>query len=203
MHFARKLFAASMIGVAGTVGAALALSAPAAAEPAPAPAPAPAAPSIPGLPFLNLANAPMMLQGLASTLSGATGAASPAAVPAATPTASATLNLPPGQGPLGLAPAAPAAAGAPAANAAAPAAQGLVPSAEVNLPQVPGTPLPQQVDLPGDLSSLMPAGTPLSNLLPKPAAPAAPAAPGAPAPTTGAQSLQSLAPLVFPASALP
>ena len=77
MHFARKLFATSMIAAASTIGAALALSAPAVAEPAPAPAPAPAMPAIPGLQnFLNPANAPMMLQGLASALSG--GGAAPA-----------------------------------------------------------------------------------------------------------------------------
>jgi hypothetical protein len=104
------------------------------------------------------------------------------------------------------------------APAAAAPAQGLVPSAEVQLPQVPMSPLPlpQQLNFPGDLASLMPAGTPLANLLPKspvavpavPAAPAVPAvpavpaaaAPAIPAPATG---MSGLAPLMFPTSALP
>jgi hypothetical protein len=101
------------------------------------------------------------------------------------------------------APAAPAAVAAPA--------QGLIPSAEVSIPQVPGSPLPlpQQVNFPGDLASLMPAGTPLANLLPKApaavpaalpaAAAAAPAVAGATQPATG---LNGLAPLLMPTSAL-
>ena len=63
------------------------------------------------------------------------------------------------------------------------------------------TPLPQQLNFPADLTSLIPAGIPLANLLPKPAAaPApAPAAPVAAPPTTG---LTGLAPLLMPQSAL-
>jgi hypothetical protein len=72
-------------------------------------------------------------------------------------------------------------------------------------------PLPQQVNFPGDLASLMPAGTPLANLLPKspvaplaaaPSLPAA-AAPAAAAPLIAAPSGLGLAPMMFPTSALP
>jgi hypothetical protein len=81
----------------------------------------------------------------------------------------------------------------------------VVPSAEVTIPQVPGSPLPpQQLAFPGALTSLIPEGVPLAGLLPQPAtaapAVAAPAVPAAVAPAAG---LQSLAPLVFPTSGLP
>jgi hypothetical protein len=90
-------------------------------------------------------------------------------------------------------------------------AQDLVPTAEVQLPQVPMNPLPlpQQVSFPGDLASLMPAGTPLANLLPKsPVVPAVPGVPGipaaaAPAAPTATNGLAGLSPLMFPTSALP
>jgi hypothetical protein len=208
MHTARKLFATSMIASAGALGAALALSAPAIAEPAPAP---PAIPSVPGLSFLDPANAPLLLQGLSTTFSQMTSPATAVAPAAPTaPTATASVNLPqPAALPapvnaLGL----PTAAAPAAAPAAATPAQGIVPSAEVSIPQVPGSPLPpQQLAFPGALTSLIPEGVPLANLLPQPATAAAAAAPAAaPAATataTGVQSLESLAPLVFPASALP
>ena len=73
MHFARKLFATSVIAAAGAIPVALALSAPAMADPVPAPAPA--IPGVPGMSLLSsapqmLQNAPQMLQGLASMFSG-------------------------------------------------------------------------------------------------------------------------------------
>jgi hypothetical protein len=195
MHTARKLFATSMIASAGALGAALALSAPAIAEPAPVP---PAIPSVPGLSFLDPANAPLLLQGLSSTFSQMTSPATAVAPAApAAPTATASVNLP-------------QTAATAAAPAAATPAPGIVPSAEVSIPQVPGSPLPpQQLAFPGALTSLIPEGVPLANLLPQPATAAtaataaAPAAPAATATATGIQSLESLAPLVFPAAALP
>jgi hypothetical protein len=198
MRFTRKLFATSMIAAACAVPGALLLSATAAADPVPAPAPAiPAMPNIPFLNNLSPANAPAMLQGLASVFSGAAGApaAAPAAAPAQTATASVTLPQ---------APATPAAAALPAATpaAAAPAAPaaGLIPTAEVQLPQVPMNPLPlpQQVNFPGDLASLMPAGTPRANLLPK--SPVAVPAAAVPAATN---SLAGISPLFFPVAGLP
>ena len=70
---------------------------------------------------------------------------------------------------------------------------------------MPGSPvaLPQELAFPGDLASLIPAGLPLAGLLPQPATAAAAAAPAAPAALAPATGLQNLAPLVFPASALP
>ncbi len=194
MHLARKMFATSMIAAAGAVAGALALSAPAAADPAPMPLP-----PMPNLPvlqqFLNPATAPQLLQGLASAFQGT--AAPTAAAVAPAPTASAELTLPqPGAltGPLAindLAGALPAAA----------PADPLVPTAEVNIPQMPGAaPLPQQMTFPGNLASLLPPGTPLAGLLPTSPAPAA-TAPGIPAAAT--PGLEGLAPLVFPTSALP
>jgi hypothetical protein len=88
----------------------------------------------------------------------------------------------------------------------APAAQGLVPTAEVQLPQVPMNPLPlpQQLSFPGDLASLMPAGTPLANLLPKsPVVPVTPSLPAVAAPAMAAPSGLGLPPMMFPTAALP
>jgi hypothetical protein len=58
-------------------------------------------------------------------------------------------------------------------------------------------PLPQQVNFPGDLASLMPGGIGLPGA--KPAAPPAAPAAVAPAATTGA----GLSPFLMPLSALP
>ena len=217
MHFARKALATSVIAAACAVPGALLLSATASADPVPAPAPA-----MPNIPFLNAltpGNAPQMLQGLASAFTG-TPAAAPAAAPAPAATASVTLPQP------AAAPAAtPAAATLPglrptaAAPAAAPAAQpaGLVPTAEVQLPQVANNalPLPKELNFPGDLTSLLPPGLPLAGLLPKSpaavpaatvataAAPAVAAVPAAVAPSLPAAADSALVPLFFPTSALP
>jgi hypothetical protein len=74
-------------------------------------------------------------------------------------------------------------------------------------------PLPQQVNFPGDLASLMPAGTPLANLLPKspvavpaaavPAVAAAVPAAAAPALPAATNSLAGISPLFFPVAGLP
>lgn len=197
MEFTRKLFATSMIVAGGAISVALALSPAAAAQPAPAPVP----PAVPGMPMMNqLANAPQLLQGLASAL---TGTATPAPVTPA-PTATAALTLP--QSPL---PATPAMAPSTAPALATPAAPGLLPTGQVNVPDVPllPVPLPQQVSFPGDLASLMPFGGLMPNYSSTPAVPAtasvAPAtAPVAPA-TTPATSAAGLAPLLIPLSGLP
>ena len=200
MHFTRKLFATSAIAAACAVPAAVLLSATASADPVPAPAPAlPAMPNIPFLSGLTPANAPAMLQGLASAFSGVAGmpAAAPAAAPVApVPAATASVTLPQ-----------PAALPATPAAAAVPAAAGLVPTAEVKIPQSPlnPVPLPPQLEFPGDLTSLMPAGTPLANLLPKsPAAvtPVAATVPAAAAPALPAAT-EGLGTLMFPVAGLP
>lgn len=207
MSFARKLFATSMIAAACAIPGALLCSATASADPVATPG----APSVPGLPFLssfNPANAPALIQTMASALTGAPAAATAPAAPAPAATASVTLPQAP------AVPAAPATAlTAPAAAAAAPS-NGLIPSADVKLPQIPGNPLPlpQQVNFPGDLASLAPAGTPLANLFPKPAtaAPAVAAATtplSATAPLTAAAAapasgFDQLAPLMVPPAAL-
>ena len=213
MHFARKALATSVIAAACAVPGALLLSATASADPIPAPAPA-----MPNIPFLNgmsPANAPAMLQGLASAFTGA--AATPAAAPAApAPAATASVTLPAAAAPA-AAPATSALPGllpAAAAPAAVPAAQpaGLVPTAEVQIPQVANNvlPLPKELSFPGDLTSLLPPGLPLANLLPRspvPAAtavaPAAAAVPAAIAPALPAAADGALAPLFFPTAALP
>jgi len=213
MHFARKALATSVIAAACAVPGALLLSATASADPVPAPAPA-----MPNIPFLSSlpGSAPQMLQGLASAFTGT--AAAPAAAPAPAATASVTLPQPaaapaaaPAASPLtGLLPAAAAPAAAPAAQPA-----GLVPTAEVQLPQVANNalPLPKELSFPGDLTSLLPPGLPLAGLLPKSssavpvataAAPAAVAAvPAAVTPALPAAADSALAPLFFPTAALP
>ena len=139
--------------------------------------------------------------GAASAIPGATslipGAAAPAATPAPglgipglTPTAPATAaTAAPGLGIPGLTPTAPAAA-APAAGPA-----GLLPQAQLNLPQLPflPVPLPQRVSLPGDLTSLLTGGVPASPGI---------SAPGM-VPLPAAAPVTSPNPLLFPVSGLP
>ncbi|MGO8964390.1 hypothetical protein [Mycobacterium sp.] len=140
-------------------------------------------PSGAGLPAAGSA-----LPGVSSLIPGSTTAA-PAAtsapglgIPGLTPTAPAATS--PGLGIPGLTPTVPAAA-APATGPA-----GLLPQAQLNLPQMPflPLPLPQQVSLPGDLTSLISGGAPVST-------PSVPVS--APAPVTSPN------PLLFPVSALP
>jgi hypothetical protein len=207
----RKFFATTMIAAAGAVSAALALSATATAEPAPPPP----SPALPGLPFIqqlvaNPAAASQLMQGLATVLSTAQGATAAPATPPPAATASVTLPQPPAA--LPGTPAAPV--NTPAATPAT-APQNVVPTGQMNVPNVPflPVPLPQSVAFPGDLAALMPAGTPLANLAPKsppataPAATApaatAPAAPPAPAPAAPAAPGAGVAPLLMPLSALP
>ncbi len=131
------------------------------------------------------------IPGATSLLPGASPAATTATpglgIPGLTPTVSAPTSPAPGLGIPGLTPTVPAAA--PTGPA------GLLPQAQLNLPQMPflPVPLPQQISLPGDLTSLMTGGVPASpgvsspGLLPIPAA--APVA--------------SPSPAFFPVSGLP
>ncbi len=153
-----------------------------------------------------------LLPGLASPTPAATSATPGLGIPGLTsPTPAATST--PGLSLPGLTPAVPAAA-APATNPA-----GMLPQAQLNLPQIPGLPfpLPQQVSLPGDLTSLL-TGSPLSSGLasaagiPAAAAPAAlpaatlpfTAAPAATLPLAAAPILPAAAGAsLFPVSALP
>lgn len=105
------------------------------------------------------------------------------------PTPAATTPL---TGIPGLTPA----AAAPSTNPA-----GMLPQAQLNLPQIPGLPfpLPQQVSLPGDLTSLLGGGSPLTGGLASAAG--LPAAAAAPAATLPATTLPLAAAPVLPASA--
>ncbi len=172
-------------------------------QPAPTPPPlASASIKMPQQAATTTPGATSLLPGLASPTPAATSATPGLGIPGLTSPAPAATSTP-GLSLPGLTPAVPAAA-APAANPA-----GMLPQAQLNLPQIPGLPfpLPQQVSLPGDLTSLL-TGSPLSSGLasaagiPAAAAPAAlPAAtlPLATAPVLPAAAGASL----FPVSALP
>ena len=149
------------------------------------------------------------LPGVSSLLPGtaptATTATPGLGIPGLTTPAPATTAAP-GLGLPGLTSTVPAAA-APATNPA-----GMLPQAQLNLPQIPGLPfpLPQQVSLPGDLASLFTGGSPLSSGLasaaglPAAALPAV-AAPAAALPTVAAPVAPVAVPntALFPVSALP
>lgn len=170
----------------------------------------------------SAANAPQMLQNLATAL-GAT----PPAPPAPPPLAGAAIRVPqpmPVPGLPGASPAAPVATAAlpgitsavpattpavpgmpalpgltsvvPGSTAVAPAAgpAQLVPSAQIDLPQVPflPVPLPQQLSFPGDLASLAHGGVPIPQPITQPAF-----SPAAAGPVTSPN------PLLLPLSALP
>ena len=121
-----------------------------------------------------------------STLPGMPGTTG---IPGLTPTvpAATTPGLPGMTGIPGLTPTVPAAA-APATGPA-----GLLPQAQLNLPQMPFLPfpLPQQISLPGDLTSLVTGGSPLGS------GRAASVPVAAPAPVASPN------PLLFPVSGLP
>lgn len=125
----------------------------------PAPAPSPVLPAISAIE--QLANvpaiAPRILQDAASSLTGVPATAPAPAAPS--PAASITLPQPSLPGQIGLPQPATVVhpASIPAASPVMDPSQ-LVPNASMNLPTVPGlpVPLPQQVSLPGDLASLLP-----------------------------------------------
>lgn len=179
-------------------------------------------PDIAGSLATGAASAPQMLQGLATAL-GATPPAPPplasagiqvpqsaaAALPGAASAVPGATSLVPGASSLmpsattpGMAPAAPGAASVvpgltPAATPTAPAGgpSQLLPQAQLNLPQLPFSPvpLPQQLNLPGDLASLANGGVPVAHSVPGVPV-SAPALP---------PSVSSSSPLLFPLSALP
>jgi hypothetical protein len=141
------------------------------------------------------------LPGATSAVPGAT-SLFPGASPAAT-TATPGLGIP-GLTPTLPAPATPASGltGIPGLTPTVPAAStpaagpaGLLPQAQLNLPQLPflGVPLPQQISLPGDLTSLITGGVPASPGVSSPGLVPVPAA--APVATPN--------PLLFPVSGLP
>ncbi|MFZ3267945.1 MAG: hypothetical protein WA285_04815 [Mycobacterium sp.] len=152
------------------------------------------------------------LPGASSLIPGATAPATSSAptlgIPGLTPSVPASAS--PTTGIPGLTQTAPAATAAPGLGipgltstvpaAAAPAAgpAGMLPQAQLNLPQIPGLPfpLPQQVSLPGDLTSLIGGGSPLGSGLASAAGVPAAVAPAA-APVVAPN------PLLFPVSGLP
>lgn len=133
------------------------------------------------------------IPGLTPTPPAPTAPASGLGIPGLTPTLPAPTAPASGlTGIPGLTPTVPAAA-APVTGPA-----GLLPQAQLNLPQMPflPLPLPQQVSLPGDLTSLLNGGVPVSSGLgtaPVASLPVAPVAAPAMAPN----------PLNFPVSGLP
>ena len=188
------------------------------------PAPAPVVPQIPGLSVIQSLPAvgPQLLQAASQVLTGPAAAPVAPAVPPALATA--TVNLPaqpaaatagipgltPATGIPGLTPAtAPAITGVPGyapgtepvAAPATAATSELIPSGDINLPSIPGLPipLPQRISFPGALTSLLPGATPAA-----PVAVAAPAIaqPGI-APAASATSPLPGIGALFPAYALP
>jgi len=153
-------------------------------------------PSTAGLPGATPAvpGATSLIPGASSLVPGASPASTAATpglgIPGLTPTLPAQAAPAPGlTGIPGLTPTVPAAA-TPAAGPA-----GLLPQAQLNLPQMPflGLPLPQQISLPGDLTSLLTGGVPASPGVSSPGLVPVPAA----APVTSPN------PLYFPVSGLP
>jgi hypothetical protein len=130
-------------------------------------------------------------------------------IPGATSAAPAATSATPGLGIPGLIPTLPAPAApasgltgipgltptVPAAPAPATGPAGLLPQTQLNLPQMPflPVPLPQQISLPGDLTSLLTGGVPASHGVGSPGLVPVPAA----APVTSPN------PLYFPVSGLP
>ena len=146
-------------------------------------------PSTAGLPGAN-----STVPGASSLFPGASPAATTATpglgIPGLTPTVPAQASTAPGlTGIPGLTPTVPAAT-APAAGPA-----GLLPQAQLNLPQMPflPVPLPQQISLPGDLTSLVTGGVPASPGISSPGLVPAPVS----APVTSPN------PTFFPVSGLP
>jgi hypothetical protein len=128
------------------------------------------------------------------TSPAATTAAPGLGIPGLTPTVPAPASATPGlTGIPGLTPTVPAAA-TPAAGPA-----GLLPQAQLNIPQMPflPVPLPQQISLPGDLTSLVTGGVPASPTVASPGLLPIPAAAPVSAPVTSPN------PLLFPVSGLP
>jgi hypothetical protein len=194
-------FAATAVAAAGLCSAVLVLCPSASADPT-----TPANPAVPGLNMVQqLAAAPgPAITGLLQSAAGALGGVP--ATPAAPSAATASVSLPqPATPPPAAAasvtlpqPASAAAAAAPVAGSAP-----TVPTAEVNLPNIAGVPLPlpQQLSVPADLAALIPGGLQLPNLGAKPATTALNSAVTAPA--RAAAPAQNPLGSLLPLSALP
>lgn len=150
-----------------------------------------AAAAVPGA-ASALPGAASLIPGASSLVPGATAPASPM-----TPTAPGATSLIPGLTPTAATPTTgipgltPTASTAPAAGASQ-----LLPQAQLNLPQLPFSPvpLPQHLSLPGDLASLANGGVPASPTVPGAVPVSAPGLATAPSSTN---------PFLFPLSALP
>jgi hypothetical protein len=164
------------------------------------PAPPPlAAIKVPQPSAAGLPGATSAVPGATSLFPGAAPAATTATpglgIPGLTPTlpAPAATTAAPGLGIPGLTPTVPA-----AAPTTGPA--GLLPQAQLNLPQMPflPVPLPQQISLPGDLTSLLTGGVPASPGVASPGI-------GSPGllPVPAAAPVTSPNPMFFPVSGLP
>jgi hypothetical protein len=154
---------------------------------------------MPQTPATTPAAGSSLLPGLASPAPAATSTPGLGIPGLTTPAPAATAA--PGLGLPGLTSTVPAAA-APATGAA-----GMLPQAQLNLPQIPGLPfpLPQQVSLPGDLTSLLTGGSPVSSGLASAAGLPAAVAPAASLPAVAAPAapIATPNPMLFPVSALP
>jgi hypothetical protein len=153
--------------------------------------PAPSAPApVAGASIRVPQPASAAVPGATTTMPGST-----SFIPGATATTPAATTAAPGLGTglPGLTPTLPA----PAAAAPVPGSAGLAPSAQLDLPQLPflALPLPQQLSLPGDLTSLATGGVPAQRGVTSPSTTVA----SAPATTPAASSN----PLWLPLSGLP
>jgi hypothetical protein len=153
-------------------------------------------PSTAGLPGTTPAvpGATSLIPGASSLVPGASPAATTATpglgIPGLTPTLPAPASTTPGlSGIPGLTPTVPAAS-TPAAGPA-----GLLPQAQLNLPPMPflPVPLPQQISLPGDLTSLMNGGVPASPGVSSPGL----------VPVAATAPVTAPNPMLFPVSGLP
>jgi hypothetical protein len=159
--------------------------------------PEPAAAGLPGA-TPAVPGATSLIPGASSVVPGASPASTAATpglgIPGLTPTLPAPAAPASGlTGIPGLTPTVPAAS-TPAAGPA-----GLLPQAQLNLPQMPflPVPLPQQISLPGDLTSLITGGVPASPGVSSPGLVPVPAAAPVTAPVTTPN------PMLFPVSGLP
>jgi hypothetical protein len=165
--------------------------------------PQPASAGIPGA-TSAIPGATSAIPGATSAIPGATSAipGATSAIPSPTPlipgaTAAAPAATTAAPGLAGAIPGLTPTVPAPAATAPVTGPAGLMPSAQLDLPQVPflPVPLPQQVSLPGDLTSLTPGGVPIPRGVAQPSTTVASVPVTAPVTTPN--------PLLFPLSGLP
>lgn len=179
--------ASTAVAAAGLFSVVVALSPTAAADPA-----TPTSPGVPGLDTVQqlAASAAGMAQSVQSAASAIAGVPATPATPAAPPPlASAAVTVPQ----------------AAAASALQNGSANAVPAGQVNLPTVPGLPVPllDKFSLPGDLASLVRGGVPVPNLGVQPAAAAATPTSTAPGTAAGAAPAPTGLAALLPISALP